>query len=223
MSVYKKLQAARIALYNQGLKQSGKNHGGISYYELADFTVDAQRIFNEVGLCSQFNMDEQIATLSIIDVDNGSDMASFSCPVFLASIPKESERSIKNLGATITYLRRYLWMTALEIPQKEVAELVNNSKETANNSAIDARNNSITSAISKFTSLKGDDFDGMALVLVHQNPDYLHDITLECLSYIDTLDRLTGLATSLNKTPESKAVFKRIAPLFTERKTALGG
>ena len=126
MSVYKKLQAARIELYNMGLKQTGSNkHSGVTYYELADFTVDAQRIFNDVGLCSLFNMDEHNATLSIIDTDT-SDAALFSCPVFLASIPKESERSVKNLGATITYLRRYLWMVALEIPQKEVAELVKN-------------------------------------------------------------------------------------------------
>jgi len=126
MSVFKKLQAARIALYAAGLKQSGLNkHSGIAYYELIDFTVDAQRIFNDVGLSSTFNMTSENAVLAIVDTDDGS-KADFSCPVSFASIPKEPERGIKSLGATITYLRRYLWMLALEIPQKEVAELAKN-------------------------------------------------------------------------------------------------
>jgi hypothetical protein len=130
MSVYKKLQEARIALYNLGIKQSGNNkHSGYSYYELADFTIDAQRIFGESGLSSNFSLTEQTATLLIIDVESG-ETAAFSCPVFLASIPKEAERGIKALGATITYLRRYLWMLAMEIPASEVAELVKNHENS---------------------------------------------------------------------------------------------
>jgi len=124
MSVWKKLQQARVALYDAGIKQSGNNQGKI-YLELSDFTIDAQRIFNDIGLSSSFNVTEEQATLSIVDVDSG-DMALFSCPMFLSSLPKEPERGVKNLGATITYLRRYLWMLALEIPAKEVAELAKN-------------------------------------------------------------------------------------------------
>jgi len=130
MSVHKKLQAARIALYAMGLKQSGINkHSGMAYYELIDFTVDAQRIFNDVGLSSTFNMTSENAVLAIVDTDDGS-KADFSCPVYFAALAKEPEKSVKNLGATITYLRRYLWMLALEIPQKEVVELVKNHEKT---------------------------------------------------------------------------------------------
>ena len=52
MTVFKKLQAARITLQNTELKKSGKNKfAGYQYFELGDFLPVIQTICNDIGLC----------------------------------------------------------------------------------------------------------------------------------------------------------------------------
>ena len=66
MSVYKKLQQARLKLQSTALKKSGKNKfAGFEYFELGDFLPTIQTIFNEVGLCGTVSFGTDIATLKI--------------------------------------------------------------------------------------------------------------------------------------------------------------
>ncbi len=73
--VHKKLMQARILLQNAPLKKSGHNKfAGYSYFELGDFMPEINAIFNEVGLCGVVSYDSEIASLTITDTDDGTNI-----------------------------------------------------------------------------------------------------------------------------------------------------
>ena len=123
MSVYKKLQEARIKLLNSKLSKSGKNKfAGFEYFELADFLPTVQKIFSETGLGSSITFSSDIAVLTIVDVENASDRIEFHSPVVVPTMKGCNE--IQALGAAQTYLRRYLYVNALEIVEHDAIDAV---------------------------------------------------------------------------------------------------
>ena len=118
MSVYKKLQEARIDLQSKPLKKSGKNNfAGYQYFELADFLPAIQQICLDRGLCGSVTFYTDIAVLTITDVDKPEDKIEFKCPMSSAALKGCHE--VQNLGAVQTYLRRYLWTNAFEIVEHD--------------------------------------------------------------------------------------------------------
>lgn len=116
MTVYRKLQAARHELVNSGIKKTGHNKfGGWYYYELGDFIPTVHKIFDAVGLCGVVTFGE-MAMLTIYDTDDGSSVQFFS-PIVYAENSKG--QAIQVLGSTHTYLRRYLWLLAMEITEND--------------------------------------------------------------------------------------------------------
>jgi len=130
MTVYKKLQEARFRLVNTTIQKSGKNKfAGFEYFELGDFIPAIQKIFNEVGLCGVVSFTD-VATLTVYDADDGTSIP-FCTPIVNA---ENAKQSIQSLGATHTYLRRYLWLLALEIVEHDAidgVELVEAPKKKA--------------------------------------------------------------------------------------------
>lgn len=120
MSVYKKLMKARIKLQGIDLKKSGENKfAGYKYFELGDFLPSTMNIFYELGLASVVSFNEELATLTIIDTDDGS-MVTISSPLSEANL--KGAHPIQNLGAVESYQRRYLWMAAMEIVEHDVID-----------------------------------------------------------------------------------------------------
>lgn len=122
MNVYKKLQQARLKLQSSSLKKSGRNKfAGYEYFELADFLPTIQTIFAEVGLCGTVSFGTELATLTIVDTDATTDtqpnFVIFSSPMSTAEL--KGCHAIQNLGAVQTYLRRYLWVAAMEIVEHD--------------------------------------------------------------------------------------------------------
>jgi hypothetical protein len=118
--VHKKLMAARIMLQNAPLKKSGHNKfAGYSYFELGDFIPTINQIFNEVGLCGVVSYDTEIASLTITDTDDGTNIIITS-PMAEANL--KGCHPIQNLGAVETYTRRYLWVTAMEIVEHDALD-----------------------------------------------------------------------------------------------------
>ena len=116
MSVYKKLQKARVLLNASSIKKSGKNKfAGYEYFELGDFLPTVNEIFDNVGLCGVVNFGEQ-ATLTVYDTD-GDGQVAFSSPLVFAENSKG--QAIQSLGSTHTYFRRYLWLLALELTEHD--------------------------------------------------------------------------------------------------------
>jgi hypothetical protein len=128
MTVYKKLTEARLKLLSADMKKSGKNKfAGYEYFELGDFIPHIHQIFNEVGLCGVFSFEGSNVTLTIHDVD-GTGSVAFVSPVVSASNPKG--QAIQDLGSTHTYLRRYLWLMAMEITEHDSVDAVVVEKPT---------------------------------------------------------------------------------------------
>ena len=118
--VHKKLMQARIMLQNAPLKKSGHNKfAGYSYFELGDFIPTINSIFNEIGLCGVVSYDSEIASLTITDVDDGTNIIITS-PMAEANL--KGCHPIQNLGAVETYTRRYLWVTAMEIVEHDALD-----------------------------------------------------------------------------------------------------
>jgi hypothetical protein len=101
MPVHKKLNEARIAFHALPLKKSGHNtFAGYKYFELGDFVIPALRIFNDVGLCAVISFAEKFASMSIVDVEDGSQIIIHS-PMGSANLKGCHE--IQNIGACETY------------------------------------------------------------------------------------------------------------------------
>lgn len=115
--VYAKLQKARMKLQAAPIKKSGHNKfADYQYFELGDFLPTINEIFNELGLCSVISFDKELATLRIIDTDNGGSI-TFTSP--MADAKLSGCHPIQNLGAVETYSRRYLYVSALEIVEHD--------------------------------------------------------------------------------------------------------
>ena len=126
-NVYEKLAEARVMLQNKKLKKTGYNkYGGFSYFELSDFLPSVNEIFAQLKLCSQFSLTKEIyddnatndvAKLFVINTEEPSDVLLFSSPVAEANM--KGAVAIQQLGAMHTYMRRYLWLIAMEICEND--------------------------------------------------------------------------------------------------------
>lgn len=131
MSVYKKLMEARIKLQTTKLEKSGHNKfAGYTYFELGDFLPTVQTIFNDLGLCGVITFREELATLTIVDVDNPEVKIEIHSPMKEAAL--KGCHPIQNLGAVETYTRRYLWVTALEIVEHDILDATTGSEKPSN-------------------------------------------------------------------------------------------
>lgn len=135
MSVYKKLMRARMMLHGKEIKKSGYNSfAKYSYMELADFLVPTQTIFAELGLCGIVSFDAEIASLTIIDTEDGSQHVITS-PMGSAALKGCHE--VQNIGAVETYQRRYLWVAAMEIVEHDALDSSEPVKPGRRNNAAD--------------------------------------------------------------------------------------
>ncbi len=129
MNVYKKLQAARVELQSSKMKKSGNNKfAGYSYFELGDFLPAINAMFDRIGLCSIVSFGPELASLRIIDIEDGS-AVEITSPMGSAALKGCHE--VQNIGAVETYQRRYLYVTALEIVEHDALEAVTGDPKQA--------------------------------------------------------------------------------------------
>ena len=120
MSVYKKLMSARLELQTRKLSKSGHNKfAGYEYFELGDFLPAIQEIFAKNDLCGIVSYSKEIATLTIVDTTDGQSI-EIQSPMAEANL--KGCHPIQNLGAVESYIRRYLWVTALEIVEHDAID-----------------------------------------------------------------------------------------------------
>lgn len=122
MNVYQKLIEARERFLMSNVNQTGKNMKlSFKYFELSDIVPTITHIFKELGLISvvQF-LENNIATLSIINTDKPEEYVLFQAP-FTSIQPivsregKQVTNDMQALGSSITYMRRYLYLIAMDI------------------------------------------------------------------------------------------------------------
>jgi hypothetical protein len=120
MPVLRKLNEARAKFHASEIKKTGHNKfAGYNYFELADFVVPALTIFNECQLCAVVSFEASHARMTITDLEDGSECVITS-PMSSAALKGCHE--VQNLGAVQTYLRRYLWVAALEIVEHDAID-----------------------------------------------------------------------------------------------------
>ena len=121
MNVYQKLNEAREAFHSAPLKKSGLNKfAGYKYFELGDFIIPALRIFKDIGLTSVIRFGIDQAVMEIVNTDKPEEKILITSPMSTAALKGCHE--VQNLGAVQTYLRRYLWVAALEIIEHDAID-----------------------------------------------------------------------------------------------------
>ena len=130
-TIYELLQEVRLDLSKTKLNKSGFNkHLNFNYFELGDFVPTATQLFKEKGLCPIFNIvyDANGIEMAVLKIVKGAEMIQFTTPTDTPS----NMTGIQALGAKITYLRRYLYLIALDIVENDVvdASLDENSNKT---------------------------------------------------------------------------------------------
>mgnify|MGYP001175606104 CR=1 FL=1 len=121
MNVYQKLNEARAKFHESKLKKSGLNKfAGYNYFELADFVVPALDIFRAVGLTSVISFGKDEAKMEIVNIEAPEEKVIITSPMSTAALKGCHE--VQNLGAVQTYLRRYLWVAALEIVEHDAID-----------------------------------------------------------------------------------------------------
>ena len=127
MNVYQKLNEARERFHAAPLKKSGLNKfAGYKYFELGDFIVPAMQIFKEVGLTSVISFGNEYATMLIFNTDKPEENIAITSPMSTAALKGCHE--VQNLGAVQTYIRRYLWVAALEIVEHDALDSTTGKK-----------------------------------------------------------------------------------------------
>jgi hypothetical protein len=127
MTVYAKLQQARVELQKKNIKKTGKNEfAKFEYFELENFIPYVNTLFNELKLFSNFSMTDELATLTIIDFEDNSQVV-FTSP--LRELELKGCTAIQALGGVHTYLKRYLYLNALEIVEHDTLDAVSGAKE----------------------------------------------------------------------------------------------
>ena len=108
-----KLMDARLLLSQTSLTKSGYNPSkNIRYYELKDILPPILTIFRDLQLFSNFSVVGDLAILEITDLETNTS-EKFTSSVMIGEV--KGCTATQNIGAMHTYMRRYLYMNALEI------------------------------------------------------------------------------------------------------------
>jgi len=128
LKVCKKLVEVRNELQTMPLSKSGHNKfAGYKYFELGDFLPAIQNLFKKHGLCDVISFTQELATMVVYDVEDGSSV-TFTSPMGSAQLKGCHE--VQNIGAVETYQRRYLYVTALAIVEHDALDAVTGSSDS---------------------------------------------------------------------------------------------
>lgn len=120
MNVFEKLNEARIRFQNANVKKSGKNnYAGYTYYELADILPAINKIAQELKFSCIVNFTPELATLDFVDCEN-NERVQFTSPMSSANL--KGCHDVQNLGASETYLKRYLYQNCFEIVENDALD-----------------------------------------------------------------------------------------------------
>lgn len=119
-NIYKKLADAKLRLQTSQLQKTGWNPNlRFNYFELKDFLPTLNSILNDVGLVDCVSITKEEAVLTIYDTDDPGTQIVFKVPY---AVDENKRSTVQNLGASITYLRRYLYTTAFNIVENDVID-----------------------------------------------------------------------------------------------------
>ncbi len=120
-NVYQKLILAREEFLKSEIEQTGKNmHLSFKYFELKDIVPTITKIFAKTGLLAIMNFTDETGVVTIINTDNPEETIDFFAPFnqiepIVSNTGKQATNNMQALGSSITYMRRYLYLIAMDI------------------------------------------------------------------------------------------------------------
>ena len=117
-SVYTKLAKARKAFKNSNVKKSGENKfQGYKYFELSDILNAVTDINESIGLATVETVTAEKATLTVVNATKPEETIVFEVPMSTAEL--KGCHPVQQLGAAITYIRRYLYQNAYSVSEPD--------------------------------------------------------------------------------------------------------
>lgn len=118
MNVWGRLAYARMLMQEEGVKKQGLNSfQKYAYWKLDQINPVFNKSLFDARLCSHVHVSEQIAILTIKNIDTPNDEIVFSMPTVPSDMAKVSQ--IQARGSEITYFTRYLILQAMQIGEAE--------------------------------------------------------------------------------------------------------
>ena len=142
MNVYQKLIEARAQFSSSNVNQSGKNMKiQFKYFELNDIVPTITRIFKDLGLIAIVRFTDDVATLTVVNTDKTDEFVVFQAPFspiqpIMSKEGKQVINDMQALGASITYMRRYLYLIAMDICVNDEIEPVIDNNTNAQNTTV---------------------------------------------------------------------------------------
>ena len=122
-------------LNEKKIPKSGHNKfGGFYYHELSDFMPFINELNEKHGVNDEIyiSAEERCCRLTLTNVDDVENISVVELPYVEAEMlgkggTPSNVDAIQRLGATITYLRRYLYMTAYNIQENDSVDTADNT------------------------------------------------------------------------------------------------
>ena len=127
-NVFSRLAEARIKFRESKIEKKGINkYAKFEYFRLEEIIPVKQEIFKEAGLIDVISFSQDTATLTLYNTDDPNEHVEFTSQL----APDESMISnpIQKVGAVQTYVRRYLYLLALDIIESDVVDAVSSNNE----------------------------------------------------------------------------------------------
>lgn len=207
MGVYAKLQKVRNELSKSELKKTGKNkHMGFSYFELGDFLPKIIELCDKHGICTIIKFGEKIVTLKVIDVEKEDSTVTFTSPIHPAKLQGNAQ-PVQNLGATQTYMRRYLYMNAFEVSENDIVDASDNKTTNTTKSEVKTPENKPSKPIKELDPAKVKALYTIATTNGYTQDDIHKGIkkkyNIESTKHL-TVTQFTEMCKGMEKNPKNK-------------------
>lgn len=122
VSIYRRLATVREKFLAEGIKKTGKNAQlKAMYFQLDDIVPLSTPLFHEQDLIPLVNFTRDECTMTVVDMNDDSHKVVFAAPV-REWMGNAAVTPVQAMGATITYMRRYLYQIALDIVETDEME-----------------------------------------------------------------------------------------------------
>lgn len=114
MNILQKLNEMKLEFAEKKVAKSGVNtYTGFDYFTLEDITPPILELCKKHGVTMIQTFHPDLAIMHIYNNDKPDDSIEVMVPMAVPEI--KAANATQNMGASITYLRRYLYMVALDI------------------------------------------------------------------------------------------------------------
>lgn len=119
--IHQKMKSIKKELQGREIKKSGKNtFQGFKYHELSDIVPHIIELNERYGVDETIQITPELCRLELTDVEDGTSKV-VTVPYVAAEMTQKTD-PIQRLGATVTYIRRYLYLTAYSIVENDIVD-----------------------------------------------------------------------------------------------------